>query len=72
MNAMITALPRRRGYPSDTTDTEWELLAPLLPPAASTTVTGGHPEAHPRREVVDAIRKRCCRVAGSWSGRSPG
>ncbi|GIE32846.1 hypothetical protein Ait01nite_058910 [Actinoplanes italicus] len=49
-------LPRRRRYPSDTTDTEWEILAPLLPAPASTTPTGGHPEAHPRREIVDAIR----------------
>ncbi|WP_157411634.1 transposase [Actinoplanes rectilineatus] len=57
MNATITALPRRRRYPSDTTDTEWEeILAPLLPAPASTTPTGGHPEAHPRREIVDAIR----------------
>src|SRR4051812_3487561 len=53
MSATITALPRR--YPSDTTDAQWELLAPL-PAPASTTPTGGHPEAHPRREIVDAIR----------------
>ncbi|GIF05243.1 hypothetical protein Asi03nite_27810 [Actinoplanes siamensis] len=51
-----TVLPRRRRYPSDTTDAEWQLLEPLLPAPASTTPTGGHPEAHPRRETVDAIR----------------
>jgi transposase len=62
MSATITVLPRRvdahrrRRYPSDTTDAEWELLAPLLPAPACTTATGGHPEAHPRREIVDAIR----------------
>jgi transposase len=56
MNATITVLPRRRRYPSDTTDAEWAILAPLLPAPASTTPTGGHPEAHPRREIVDAIR----------------
>jgi transposase len=56
MNATITVLPRRRRYPSDTTDAEWDLFEPLLPPPASTTPTGGHPEAHPRREIVDAIR----------------
>jgi transposase len=47
---------RRPRYPSDTTDTEWVLIEPLLPSPACTRVTGGRPEAHPRREVVDAIR----------------
>ena len=47
---------RRRRYPSDTTDTEWALIEPLLPPPACTQASGGRPEAHPRREVVDAIR----------------
>lgn len=56
MKPIVTALPRRRRYPSDTTDTEWEILAALLPAPASTTRTGGHPETHPRREIVDAIR----------------
>src|SRR5688500_12178601 len=41
MNATITVLPRRRRYPSDTTDAEWEILEALLPPPASTTPTGG-------------------------------
>jgi transposase len=47
---------RRRRYPSDTTDAEWALLAPLLPPAASGQGRGGRPEAHHRRDIVDAIR----------------
>src|SRR6266540_2151434 len=47
---------RRRRYPSDTTDPEWTLLEALLPPPACTHAAGGRPEAHPRREVVDAIR----------------
>ena len=47
---------RRRRYPSDTTDQEWALLEPLLPPPACTQASGGRPEAHPRREVIDAIR----------------
>ena len=51
-----TPSQRRRRYPSDTTDTEWALLEPLLPAPACTHVAGGRPEAHPRREVVDAIR----------------
>jgi len=46
---------RQRRYPSDTTDQEWALLEPLLPPPACTHASG-RPEAHPRREVVDAIR----------------
>ena len=38
-------------YPSDMTDAQWALIEPLLPPAK----TGGRPEKHPRRDVVDAI-----------------
>jgi transposase len=59
----VTATPtspqpsqRRRRYPSDTTDQEWAMLEPLLPPPACTQSCGGRPEAHPRREVIDAIR----------------
>lgn len=47
---------RWRAYPSDTTDAEWALIEPLLPPPAATTPRGGRPESHPRRAVVDAIR----------------
>jgi len=54
--AWIGPAVRTARYPSDTSDAEWALLEPLLPPAASTTATGGHPEAHPRREIVDGIR----------------
>lgn len=46
---------RTRYYPSDTTDAEWALLEPLLPVPACRTPKGGRPEAHPRREIVDAI-----------------
>jgi transposase len=48
------ARPRR--YPSDTSDGEWALLAPLFPIEACQTPSGGHPETHCRRVVVDAIR----------------
>jgi transposase len=41
----------RTGYPSDLTDEQWELVEPLLPPVK----TGGRPETHPRRAIVDAI-----------------
>ncbi|WP_323177900.1 IS5 family transposase [Streptomyces sp. NBC_00083] len=47
---------RRRRYPSDTTDLEWLLIEPLLPVPACQTARGGRPEAHPRREIVDALR----------------
>lgn len=38
-------------YPTDLTDAQWALIEPLLPPPA----TGGRPEKHPRREIVNAI-----------------
>ncbi len=41
----------RKGYPSDLTDAQWELVEPLLPAPK----TGGRPEKHPRRLIVDAI-----------------
>jgi transposase len=42
---------RARRYPSDTSDEQWALIEPLLPEVK----TGGRPEKHPRRAVVDAI-----------------
>jgi transposase len=47
---------RPRRYPSDATDAEWALIAPLLPVPAWRAGRGGRPEAHCRRAVVDAIR----------------
>ncbi|RBQ16736.1 IS5 family transposase [Spongiactinospora rosea] len=47
---------RPRLYPSDTNDAEWALIEPLLPVASCRTPRGGRPEAHPRRDIVDAIR----------------
>ena len=38
-------------YPSDTNDEQWEGIEPLLP----SVKTGGRPEKHPRRAIVDAI-----------------
>ncbi|MFI7695464.1 IS5 family transposase [Nonomuraea sp. NPDC049655] len=38
-------------YPSDLTDAQWELIEPLLPEPN----TGGRPEKHPRRKIVNAI-----------------
>ncbi len=42
--------PTRR-YPSDLSNREWELLAPLLPPAKP----GGRPRKWPLRNILDAI-----------------
>ncbi|WP_407567242.1 IS5 family transposase [Polymorphospora sp. A560] len=50
---MPTARPRR--YPSDTTDTEWQLIAAYLP-TGGTGNRGGRPVTYPRRDIVDAIR----------------
>lgn len=47
---------RRRRYPSDTSDAEWSLIEPLLPPPAWSLPRGGRPERWPRREIFDAIR----------------
>ena len=38
-------------YPSDLTDSQWALIAPLLPAPARR----GRREKHPRRDIVDAI-----------------
>jgi putative transposase len=40
----------RRRYPSDLTDAEWALLAPLLPAAKP----GGRPRSVEPREIVNA------------------
>jgi transposase len=42
-------------YPSSTSDAQWALIEPLLPPAGNTGGKGGRNEKHPRRLVLDAI-----------------
>ncbi|WP_443074550.1 transposase [Streptomyces sp. NBC_01455] len=49
-SSAVAAIPRT------TATAEWALLQPLLPIPACQTKKGGRPEAHPRREIVDAIR----------------
>jgi transposase len=46
---------RSRRYPSDTTDAQWAVIDPLLPDPAWLAGKGGRPEAHCRRQIVDAI-----------------
>ena len=44
-------MSRQGRYPSDLTDEQWALIEPLLPAPR----TGGRPEKHPRRSIVDGI-----------------
>ena len=59
-------------YPSDLIDAQWALVDPLL----SATKGGGCPEAHPRREIVNAIlylvRTGWRQERISATGRKPG
>ena len=48
---MCSSSPSPGPYPSDLTDEQWALVEPLLPASA----TGGRPEKHSRRDIVDAI-----------------
>src|SRR5690348_9736764 len=41
----------RQPYPTDLTDAQWALVAPVLPPPCST----GHPRQHDLREVLNAL-----------------
>src|SRR5262245_33656835 len=41
----------RKPYPTDLTNNEWPVLAPLLPAATP----GGRPESSPKREIVTAL-----------------
>jgi putative transposase len=41
----------RQPYPTDLKDSEWQILAPLIPAAKP----GGRPEEYPKREIVNAI-----------------
>jgi len=45
--------PRKR-YPSDLTDEQWAIVAPLLPPPQSTS-RGGRPREVHMREVLNTI-----------------
>ena len=45
---------KRRAYPTDLTDAQWALLAPLLPPAKSGP-QGGRPRTVNLREVLNGI-----------------
>jgi putative transposase len=46
---------RAQRYPSDMTDAEWAVLAPLVP-VGGPGRRGGRPPEHSRRDIIDAIR----------------
>jgi transposase len=41
----------RKPYPTDLSDKEWDLIAPLVPEAKP----GGRPEKYPKREILNGI-----------------
>ena len=51
MTATKRRRPRRKPYPSDLTDAQWQIIEPLLPPPKP----GGRPRTTKLREVVNAI-----------------
>jgi transposase len=62
--AACSSCPTREGAPghrcqvypsSSTTDAQWAILEPLLPPPGNRAGKGGRPESHCRRWVLDAI-----------------
>ena len=50
--ARITHAPRTERYPSDVTDAEWALIAPMIPAPRP----GGRPRETDMREVFNAVR----------------
>src|SRR5919206_668739 len=44
----------RKRYPSDLTDEQWAIVAPLIPPPKSSP-RGGHPRTVDMREVLNTI-----------------
>lgn len=48
-------LGRRPVYPTDLTDAEWAVLAPLIPIPAWLNGRGGRPEGYCHREMIDAV-----------------
>lgn len=50
--ARIQHAPRTERYPSDLSDAEWAIIAPMIPPSRS----GGRPRGTDMREVFNAMR----------------
>src|SRR5664280_1968621 len=60
-NPRASSRCKRRHYPTDLTDAEWAVLAPLVPAPKP----GGRPASHDRREICNAIRY-VLRAGGAW------
>ena len=59
--------PRKRGrrtYPTDLTDTQWALIAPLIPEAEP----GGRPRKASSRELVKQVRESSRSSTANGSG----
>jgi putative transposase len=54
-------MEQRKPYPTDLSDTQWAILAPLVPAAKP----GGRPETYAKREIVNAILY-VVRSGGAW------
>ncbi len=48
-------MARKRRYPSDTTDEQWNVIEPLFTRSEEDLKRGGSPAVYDRRETVDAI-----------------
>jgi putative transposase len=46
---------KRKTYPTDLTDKQWAIIAPLLPPAKSSQKKGGRQRTTDMREILNAI-----------------
>jgi len=46
---------KKKHYPTDVTDSQWKLIAPLIPPAKSTLGKGGRPRSVDDRDIINAI-----------------
>lgn len=55
VSCLCGCVTRTRRYPTDMTDAQWAVLEPLLPTPACQRPTGGRPETHHGRAVLDAI-----------------
>jgi putative transposase len=51
---MVHRIPHRKPYPSDLTDEQWAILAPMIPPAKQSN-RGGHPRTVNMREVLNTL-----------------
>ena len=51
---MVHRILHRKKYPSDLTDEQWTILAPLIPPAKQST-RGGRPRTVNMREVLNTL-----------------